>query len=293
MLLRQMKYLVSVVDCNSFTEAAEQNFISQSAISQQIQALEKELDVELIHREKRKFSLTPAGEYFYKQSKSILEEVEELQRETMRIGQDEELQLRIGYLNCYNGQELHQAIADFSQLYPDVNISIVNGTHEELYNMIRTGAVDLVLNDQRRAFSDEYENFHLSECDCYIEISGHNKISSKECVSLEDLKRMSCILIAPKEQEKNEQEFYQNTLGFGGKYLFAENLEAARLMVVGNRGFMPVEKVGTLPVPLPMIRRLALCRGENHIKRTYCAFWKKDKTNYYIEEFAATLKKLL
>lgn len=41
MLLRQMKYFVSVVDCGSFTEAGEQNYISQSAISQQIQALEK------------------------------------------------------------------------------------------------------------------------------------------------------------------------------------------------------------------------------------------------------------
>lgn len=54
MLLRQIKYFVTVVDCNSFTEAAEQLFISQSAISQQIQALERELGAELIHRENRK-----------------------------------------------------------------------------------------------------------------------------------------------------------------------------------------------------------------------------------------------
>ena len=40
MLLKQMKYFVMVVDCNSFTEAAQQCFISQSAISQQIKLLE-------------------------------------------------------------------------------------------------------------------------------------------------------------------------------------------------------------------------------------------------------------
>ena len=61
MLLRQMKYFTTIVDCNSFTEAAEQCYISHSAISQQIQALEKELGVELIHRENRRFSLTPAA----------------------------------------------------------------------------------------------------------------------------------------------------------------------------------------------------------------------------------------
>ena len=66
-----MKYFVAVVECHSFTEAAEQCYISQSAISQQIRTLEKELGVELLHRENRRFSLTPAGEYFYNQSKGL------------------------------------------------------------------------------------------------------------------------------------------------------------------------------------------------------------------------------
>ena len=44
------------------------------------------------------------------------------------MGQDEELQFRIGYLRCYSGQELHRAVAEFSQMYPEVSISIVNGT---------------------------------------------------------------------------------------------------------------------------------------------------------------------
>ena len=53
MLLRQMKYFAAVVECGSFTEAAEQCYISQSAISQQIRTLEKELGVELLHRGNR------------------------------------------------------------------------------------------------------------------------------------------------------------------------------------------------------------------------------------------------
>lgn len=80
MLLRQIKYFVTVIDCNSFTEAAERLFISQSAISQQIQALEKELGVQLIVRQNRRFSLTPAGEYFYNRGKGLLDEADELCR---------------------------------------------------------------------------------------------------------------------------------------------------------------------------------------------------------------------
>lgn len=293
MLLRQMKYFASVIDCNSFTEAAEQCFISQSAISQQIQSLEKELGVKLIHRENRKFSLTPAGEYFYSRCKGIIEDAENLKRETVRIGQDDELRLRIGYLRSYSGQELHQAVAEFSRLYPEVSISIVNGTHEELYDNLRFGRVDMVLNDQRRAFSDEYINFQLSECGCYAEMSVRNKLSTNEFVALDELRGTPCILISSREQQNTEFDYFKNTLGFGGSFLFAENVEEGRLMVAGNRGFLPVDGVGTLPPVGTSVKRIPIFKEGKQIKRNYCVFWLKKHTNYYIEEFAEILLNLL
>lgn len=288
-----MKYFVAVVECNSFTEAAQQCYISQSAVSQQIRALEEELGVELIHRENRRFSLTPAGEYFYNQSKGLLSEVEDIRRETIRIGQDAELQLRIGYLRCYSGQELHQAVAEFSRIYPEVAISIVNGTHEELYDLLRFGGVDLILNDQRRAFSDQYANYQLLRCGCYAEISARNPISSQESVELEELKHISCILISSREQQNTEEDYFKNTLGFGGRFLFAENLEEGRLMVAGGRGFLPVESVGTLPPPSAAIRRLPIMQNGQQLQKNYCLFWIKEHSNYYIEEFAQMLRNLL
>lgn len=291
MLLKQIRYFITVADCNSFTEAAEQCYISQSAISQQIQALEKELGVELIHRENRHFHLTPAGEYFYCHGQDILRYAEELKKETIKIGQDDELQLRIGYLPHYNSQELHQSIADFTQMYPEVDIHIVGGTHEELYGMLRSGEIDIALSDQRRAFSEEYINYHLLYVKCYAEISSRNKLSSMEKLSVRELRKTPCILIASKEQQEKEQDYYQNTLGFEGNFLFAENLDEGRLMVAGGRGFLPIESVGLLPPPLPNVRRLPLYRGEKQLERNYCVFWKKERTNYYIEEFAENLHK--
>ena len=71
MLLKQMEYFITVVDTHSFTEAANVHYISQSAISQQIKALEAELGVTLLKREKRSFTITEAGKYFYKQAIEI------------------------------------------------------------------------------------------------------------------------------------------------------------------------------------------------------------------------------
>lgn len=293
MLLRQMRYFVAVVEANSFTEAAEQCFISQSAISQQIRALEQELGVQLIHRENRRFSLTPAGEYFYNHAKPILAQAEALMRETRRLGEDDELVLRIGYLRCYSGLELHQAIAEFSALYPEVRLSIENGTHEALYDLLRPGEVDLILSDQRRAFSDVYENLVLAQGGIFAELSLNHPLSQGASVSLEALSTLPCILITDKDQADNERTYYQNTLGFGPSFLFADNLEEARLMAVGGRGYLPLEQVGTLPAVSAGLCRLPVLQNGHPILRSYCAFWRKDRSTYYIEEFAAILKRLL
>lgn len=293
MLLRQMRYFVAVVECNSFTEAAERCYISQSAISQQIQSLERELGVELLHRENRHFTLTPTGEYFYSGCKAILQQTGDLVRETKRLGSDGELHLRIGYLRCYSGLELHQAIAEFSSLYPELAIDIVNGTHEELYDLLRHGGADLVLSDQRRAFSDDYVNYELADCGCCAELSVNSQLSARGSVELDDLRLLPCILIAPRERRGAEQEYYQNTMGFGGSYIFAGSLEEGRLLVVSNRGFLPVDSVGTLPPAGASIRRLPICKGGRQLRRNYCVFWRRERTNYYIEEFASTLRALL
>lgn len=290
MLLRQIKYFVSIIDCNSFTEAAEQCFISQSAISQQISALESELGVKLINRDGRKFTITAAGEYFYKRGKILLQDAEKVKAETIRIGTDEETILTVGYLSNYDGAELPLTLIDFSKTYPEVTVNVFKGTHEELYFALRSGKANIVLNDQRRAFSDEYENFVLNQSPAYIDVADTHPLAKKEVITTADLEEYSCILVSPKEQEKTEQDFYENTLGIGKQFLFAESLDEARLMAMSGRGFILVESTKA-DGREPLIRKEVKRDDLSPIVRTYCAFWKKNRTNYYIEEFADFLRK--
>lgn len=289
-MIKQMKYFQAVVRCKSFTEAAEECFISQSAISQQIQALEHELGVKLLNRQNRKFSLTPAGEHFYQKSLVLMADFERLCQETVRIANKDNAELRIGYLKCYGGQEFRLAVAEFSEKYPDVSVHIINGNHEDLYDALRSGGVDLILSDQRRAFSDEYVNFILATSECYIEIAARNPLASLENIETDDLKNIPCILIASPEQQENERTYYQEIVGIKGGFLFAENLEEARLLVIGGKGFMPIEGGENEPGFAAALRRILLTRKGKPIKRNYCAFWKTDNSGYYVEEFADILK---
>lgn len=289
-MIKQIKYFQAVVRCKSFTEAAEECFISQSAISQQIQALEHELGVKLLNRENRKFTLTPAGEHFYQKSLVLMADFERLCQGTVHIANKDNAELRIGYLKCYGGREFRLAVAEFSEKYPDVSVHIINGNHEDLYDALRSGGVDLILSDQRRAFSDEYVNFILATSECYIEIAARNPLASLESIETDDLKNIPCILIASPEQQENERTYYQEIVGIKGDFLFAENLEEARLLVIGGKGFMPIEGGENEPGFAAALRRILLTRKGKPIKRNYCAFWKTDNSGYYVEEFADILK---
>ena len=84
-MLNSVRYFQAVVRLGSFTEAAEECHISQSAVSQQIKSLEQELGFQLIERVNRKFTLTPAGEYFYKKSLILVADYDRLVQDAIRI----------------------------------------------------------------------------------------------------------------------------------------------------------------------------------------------------------------
>ena len=213
-----------------------------------------------------------------------------MRNEAAKIAKGNLASLKIGYLRCYTGAEFHRALELFSEKHPDVEVSVLYGNHEELYGLLRSEKADIVLNDQRRAFADEYVNLVLTTCRSYIEVSSHSPLAQMKRVSTAELKNTVCIPVASEAQREIEQEYYRDVVGLQGGFLYAENLKEARLMVIGRKGFLPVEGTGKSAPSGTSILRVPLVRGEEPILRNYCAFWKKDNSGYYVEEFAGLLK---
>ena len=290
MLLRQIEYLQAVIENGNFYQAAEQCHVSQSAISQQIKKLEEELGVKLLERHNRTFSLTPAGEHFYRKSLVITGDISQMIRETRRIADNDNIILKIGYYKGYHGNELSEAISLFSEKYPTIDVQITVGSHEELYHAMENGTVDLALNDQRRAFSDAYNNIILAESNLYIELSAKNPLSKLPCLEIEDLKNTPCILIMNQTGQKEEQEYYETVIGLHGEYLFADTMQEARLKIVTGQGYMPVDVIGEQVWFDTTVCRVPLVRNGEAVKKTYCAFWKKENSGAYIKDFAQMLQ---
>lgn len=291
MLFKQMKYLQAVVETGSFTEAAEQCFVSQSAVSQGIAALENELGVKLVERKGRGFQLTPAGEFFYRRSLVLTADLEQLCRETRRKGKNSKASLCVGYLSSYNGDELGRAISAFTREHPEVDLTTCIGNHEDLYHALITEKADLVLNDQRRAFADHCHNLILRRSGYFVEVSIHNALASLDSIEIEELKNTPCILVAGPEQEQEERRFYRDILGFKGEFLFTRSLQDARILVISGRGVLPVEgRPGGIYTGATFKRIPLLHKGEQILRNT-CAFRLKSNENPWVETFEAVLQK--
>ena len=289
-MIKQIKYFQSVVHCQSFTKAADENFISQSAISQQIQALENELGVKLLNRERRKFSLTPAGDFFYKKSLILLNDFERICRETSKIANGIEKELSIGYLRHYSGDELKKTIEKFNEKYPEIFLNLVAGTHEELYEFLRNEKIDLAISDLRRKPSEQYVNFFLANKFFYAELPAKNSLSQLEFLTMEDLKNTPIILISPPYQADIEEIFFKEYFGVQSEFIFVQTLEEAHLQVISNKGYFLAEFC--MPPEISNgVKYIPLMQNNKQLYRKYFAFWRKDKNKKYIEDFAEILKK--
>jgi DNA-binding transcriptional LysR family regulator len=104
--LRHLRYFVSVAENLHFARAAEQLGISQPPLSQQIQALERELGVRLFERTNRRVELTEAGRLFLNEARLALKQVERAATIADRANRGEVGEVKVGYVDSMHPIDL-------------------------------------------------------------------------------------------------------------------------------------------------------------------------------------------
>ncbi|WP_064603091.1 LysR family transcriptional regulator [Photobacterium sp. J15] len=136
-----------LIEQGSFSKAAEQVGLTKSVVSKRITRLEQELGVQLLYRTTRKLTLTEAGEIFYRHAREIFLSVQEAEEELSGLGESLSGTIRLTVPTISGELILPQAIAEFSERYPDINIQMDLDNRfvdivEEGYDLaIRTGVL--------------------------------------------------------------------------------------------------------------------------------------------------------
>lgn len=146
MTTNQLKYFVTAAKCLNFTEAGKQHFISQTAITQHIHALEEQLNVKLFTREKRRVELTPAGKVFLEEARAILERTRIAIEKTEKAAQGEEGSLNIGYVKGYEHSHLGSIIKRYHEQYPNILFGLYRKAHLDLLMQLDKGKIDVAFN---------------------------------------------------------------------------------------------------------------------------------------------------
>lgn len=138
-----LRFFVTLAESGTLTEAARRMDVTASAISQRLQQLEKRLNVHLIHRSTRRFSLTDEGEMFYAKAVSLLAEldalIESLRARSGEVGGT----LHVWAPLSFGRQYLAPALADFHALHPRLQVSL---TLSDLRPAADSERFDLILN---------------------------------------------------------------------------------------------------------------------------------------------------
>jgi DNA-binding transcriptional LysR family regulator len=144
MEIRQLQYFVAVVRHGQFTRAAEELWITQPALSQQVRRLETELGVALLRRTSRGVLPTPAGEALLARAETVLAEVAHARADLDRHAGATRGRVRVA-ATAADAPRLPAALAAFHQAHPGLQVAMRHASAAEVAGLARSGAVDVAV----------------------------------------------------------------------------------------------------------------------------------------------------
>jgi len=145
MHIETLQVFCDLVETTSFSEAAQRNSISQSAVSQQIRTLEEKFGVVLVERGRKNFAVTPEGQVFLKAARSILETYEGIEEELGMMRDVVSGKLTIATVYSIGFHELPPFIETFRKKFPDVDLQVQYRRSNQVYADVSENHADLGL----------------------------------------------------------------------------------------------------------------------------------------------------
>ena len=141
--LKQLRSFIAVAHTLNFSRAARQLYLSQSALSIQIQNLETHLGVPLFSRNRRSVHLTAAEEAVLADSEELLQRIADIELRAARVGSGEVGHLRVGFVASATAQVIPAIVLAFRKLYPGVALELKNLPTVQQIERLNSGSIDV------------------------------------------------------------------------------------------------------------------------------------------------------
>lgn len=286
MLLRQIRYFIVVADTGNFSEAAAQCFITQSAISQQIKSLEDELNVKLFERMPRRVILTEAGRYLYEKGRLLLVEAEKLKTAVQAVGNKNDERLVITWITGSTPLMLENALCAFKRRFPQLPVFVYSTGYNEAFYDLGTWHTDIVLAGRKAPAGTGYECTYLYDAPCNVWITGENAVNTQDYLTADDLKDLSCIIVASDKERDTEQQYIRKFAGLDNINLYTQSTEEAVLLAAAGSGFYLTDN----PDCPPGLKKIPYCKEGEPLTKSYYLY--TADCNKYVQAFTDILSDL-
>ncbi|MCD8156216.1 MAG: LysR family transcriptional regulator [Clostridiales bacterium] len=289
MQIRQLEYFLAVSEQLNFTKAARQLFVSQTAVSLQIKALEEELGVPLFFRTNRRVELTPAWKSFQTDARAILKRTRDAVKRARQANTGFSGFLNVGFVKGYEKTNLSEILSDFHTKYPNVSLSFARENVSDLYDMVLAHRLDIVFNLQySTADMDDMEYVVIRHYPLMAVVSTSHPLAHRTSIHRADLKEYPLVDIVQHQDKYGEATTITNAFTRAGflpdiRYT-SDDIEISLLAVATGIGYalLPTyitdsitskDKVIAIPI-----------KGEEE-EMTLVAAWHKDYNNPALQKF--------
>jgi DNA-binding transcriptional LysR family regulator len=187
---RRLRVLREVAARGAFAAAAQALSFTQSAVSQQIAALEREAGTRLVERGVRPVRLTDAGRALLAHAEAVLARLDEAEQELGEIARLRRGRLRLASFPTAIATLIPRAVAVFSQRHPDVDVTVIDDHGQGLIPRLARWELDLALIYEHEALPEpdvELERTHLLEDPFDLVVPGGHPLAGRASVALEEL----------------------------------------------------------------------------------------------------------
>ncbi len=189
--VKRMRVLREVIARGSFSAAADSLHLSQSAVSQQVAALEKEVGMQLLERTSDGPKLTSAGETLMGHADAVLCRLDEAERELSEIAGLEGGRVRVISFPSAGATVVTKAISIFRGRYPAIELGLGEGEPEDSIPALRAGDYDIALGFDFSAHPDEperdLERTLLLEESMWVALPPGHPLAASDAIKLADL----------------------------------------------------------------------------------------------------------
>lgn len=187
MQLRHLKTFVAVASSLNITRAAERIHLAQSSVSEQIQALEADLDATLFDRTGRKLKLTEAGERLLDHAHELLARADEARAAVTAAANTMAGTLAIGGLETLCASYLPPLLAHFGAAHPAVRLQLRSAGSGELRNGLKSGALDVSFVFGEPFVMPEFKHEVVAEEELVVALPVGHQLARQATANAEDL----------------------------------------------------------------------------------------------------------